>query len=51
MTPYAYRWRCPRCGWRYVSPIAVLGVTCPHHKGGGVAMRADDETTDEEGGE
>ena len=41
MTHLARHWRCPRCGWRYESPIAVMGVGCPHHKGAPLVMRPD----------
>ena len=41
MTTLARLWKCPRCGWRYESPIAVMGVGCPHHART-VAMKPDD---------
>lgn len=41
---YAYRWKCPKCPYTYESPIAVLGVGCPHHAGETVAMKPEDPT-------
>lgn len=37
----ARHWRCPKCGWTYESPIPVIAVKCPKHKGAGVMMKAE----------
>ena len=36
----ARHWCCPKCGWTYESPIPVIAVKCPKHKGAGVMMKA-----------
>jgi hypothetical protein len=43
MTHLARHWRCPRCGWRHTSPIPVVAIGCPHHKGAPLAMKPDED--------